>query len=232
MKMLLKTASVALILATAAHAPLAFAKYGVPDKAGTAAAVSSGAIIPGLGIVNIEGVKQSSSAFKTAVAQRPTTYKSTIDSANARAGALQAQLKPLAEKFEADRKAAQPNQAALQQQYQAIQAFQQNGQQEINKMMEPVALSEAYVDEQILEKLDPAIKAAAAKRGISLVLTPDNVLFADNAYNLNQAILEELNTALPSATLVPPAGWEPRQVREAKAAQAAQRGSTTAPGGR
>ena len=230
MKTLLKTTAVAMILATSAYTPLALAKKTEP-----VAATSTGAVIPGLAIANIEGVKANSNAFKVAQTQRPTTYKSTIDAANTRAGALQTQLKPLVDKFEADRKATTPNQASLQQQYQTIQAFQQNGQQEINKMMEPVALSEAYVDEQIVEKLDAAIKGAAAKRSVSLVLTPDNVLFADNAYNLNQAILDELNVALPSANLVPPAGWQPRQVREQKAAQAAQagtRGSATAPGGR
>jgi hypothetical protein len=58
------------------------------------------------------------------------------------------------------------------------------------------------------------------------------VVAATNAYNLNQAILDELNVAIPTAQLVPPAGWEPREVREQKAAQAAQQsGAAAAPAG-
>jgi hypothetical protein len=53
----------------------------------------------------------------------------------------------------------------------------------------------------------------------------------NGGYNLNQDIVNELNTLIPSATLVPPQGWEPREVREARAQQAAQgqQGAAAAP---
>jgi hypothetical protein len=47
------------------------------------------------------------------------------------------------------------------------------------------------------------------------------VIKADQAYNLNQDILTELNALIPSAQLVPPAGWLPR-AREQQAQQQAQ----------
>ena len=50
-------------------------------------------------------------------------------------------------------------------------------------------------------------------------MTPESVIYADAAYNMNTAVLEELNTLIPNAQLVPPAGWEPRQVREQRAQQ-------------
>lgn len=191
---------------------------------------AAGPIVPGLGVANLDAVRANSNAFKTAQQQRPTTYKAQIDQANSRATQLQAQLKPLADKFDADRRAANPNQAALQQQYGQIQQLQQSGQDEINRIMQPVALSEAYVVEQINDKLGQAIKQAIAKRKISLLITPDSIIDADNAYNMNQPILDELNVLLPSAQLVPPAGWEPREVREQKAAAAArQQGGAAAP---
>ena len=52
-----------------------------------------------------------------------------------------------------------------------------------------------------------------------MVISPDSVLYADNAYNMNQAVLDELNTLIPSAQLVPPAGWLPREIREQQQAQ-------------
>ncbi|MFM6933678.1 MAG: OmpH family outer membrane protein, partial [Novosphingobium sp.] len=113
----------------------------------------------------------------------------------------------------------------LAQQAQAIQAMEASGTQELQKLLQPVSYSEAYVQEQIGEKLNPAINAAMTKQRITLLLNPSAVVATTNAYNLNQAILTELNTSLPSAQLVPPAGWEPREVREAKAQQAAQQGA-------
>ena len=180
-------------------------------------------VVPGLAIANLDAVIANSRAFQTAQQQRPVTYKAQIDSAEARRKAITAQLQPMVDKFNRDRQAASPNQAALAQQAQSIQQIQESGQQELQRILQPVALSEAYVQEQIEDKLDEAITNAMNKRKISLLLGPQSVLAAkNNAYNLNQDILNELNTLVPSAQLVPPQGWEPRQAREARAQQQGQ----------
>jgi Skp family chaperone for outer membrane proteins len=192
-------------------------------------AMAAGPIVPGLGIANLDAIRVNSNAYKSAAQQRQTTYKAQIDQANARAQQIQAQLKPLADKFEADRRAAKPNQAALQQQVAQIQQLQQAGQEEVNRILAPVAMSEAYVDEQIAEKLGTAVQNALNKRKISILLRPDGLIHADNAYNMNQPILDELNVLLPSAQIVPPQGWEPREVREARARQGGQQPAAAAP---
>ncbi len=223
-----------LLLALAAQPALA------AKKEAAVAPAAAGAAITGIGVVNIDAIKVNSNANKVAQQQRPTTYKPQIDQANARAAAIQAQLKPLADKFERDRTAAVPNQTLLQQQYAQIQQLQQAGQQEINRILQPVAYSESYVEEQINGQLEKAISQAAAKKHISLMLTPESVLYAEAGYNMNQAVLDELNTLLPNAALVPPQGWEPRQVREQRAQQqggqpaaaAAPRPSAPQPDGR
>ena len=62
-----------------------------------------------------------------------------------------------------------------------------------------------------------------AKNRISIILNPQAVTAINNsAYNLNAAILAELNALIPTAQLVPPANWEPLEVRQARAQQAAQ----------
>ena len=200
-----------LLLAISAQPALAAKKEAAP--------ATGGPVVAGLGVANIEAIKVNSNANKVAQQQRPTTYKPQIDQANARAMAIQAQIKPLVDKFDRDRAAAAPNATLLQQQYAQIQQLQQSGQQEINRILQPVAYSEAYVEEQINEQLEKAISQAAAKKRVGLIITPESVIYADAAYNMNQAVLEELNTLIPSAQLVPPAGWEPRQVREQRAQQ-------------
>lgn len=193
------------------------------------ATAAAAPLVPGIAVANLEAVVANSNAYRTAQQQRPVTYKAQIDQAEARRKSIGAQLQPLADKFNRDRAAPNANQAALATQAQQIQQIQQAGEQELQRLVQPVALSEAYVEEQVTEKLDAAVKAAMAQKKISLLLTPQAIAaLNNNGYNLNQTILDELNKLIPAAQLVPPAGWEPREQREARAAQAAQQGQAPA----
>lgn len=195
-----------------------------------AQAAASAPVVAGLAVADFEAVVANSTANRTAATQRQTTYKAQIDAYEARRRALAAQLQPMATKLENDAKAAKPDQASLQQQANTLRQLQEAGQQELNTMAQPIAYSQAYVAEQIEAKLDEAVKAAMAKKRVSLVLTPQAVMAANNnAYNLNPDILTELNRLIPTAQVVPPAGWEPRQIREAKAQQAQAAGGAAAP---
>ncbi len=82
--------------------------------------------------------------------------------------------------------------------------------------------------EQIGDKLEQATKQAMAKQKIDILLDSQTVINAGETYNLNQAILNELNAVLPSAQLVPPAGWVPRAQREQQGAAPAAAPATPA----
>jgi len=226
MKTLFRTVAVAGLMLGASQAALA-AKNEAPAPA---AVSSAGPAVPGLAVVDMEGVVANSNAFKVAQQQRPVTYKATFDAAESRKNQITAQLQPLIDKFNRDRQAPTANtpagQASLQQQAESIQRIQQSGQQELQNILRPVALSEAYVTEQISDKLSAAVQAAMTKNKISIVVNPQAVVAAAGSYySLNQAIVDELNAAIPAAQLVPPNGWEPREIREQRAAQqAAQQG--------
>ncbi len=189
---------------------------------------SAQAVVSGIAIANPSAVVQASAAFTVAQQQRPVTYKPQIDQANVRKGQIEAQLRPLITKLETDAKAAAPNRAALQQQYEQIQQIQQAGEAEIQKILEPLNLSQQYVLEQISDKLDAATQAAMDKKKVTVVLDSQSVIKAGQAYNLNQDILAELNKLIPSAALVPPAGWLPRAQREQQAQAAAQQAAAAA----
>jgi Skp family chaperone for outer membrane proteins len=179
-----------------------------------AVAPAAAQAIKGIGIVNLSAIIGNSNAFKTAEQQRVVTYKAQLDQAESRRKQIQAQLDPMVDKFEADRKSGKVADAQLQQQAAQIQQIEQAGQRELQQLLAPVSLSRAYVEEQITDKLNQAVENAAKKAKVSLVTTPDNVLFADPGYNLNQGVLDELNVLLPNAQLVPPQGWLPRSMRE------------------
>lgn len=213
-------------LATALFASVALATVAPA----VATAQSAGVVAPGIAIANPPAVVAASAAYQTAQQQRPVTYKPQIDQANARKGQIEAQLRPLITKLDTDAKAANPNRAALQQQYEQIQQIQQAGEAEIQKILEPLNLSQQYVLEQIGDKLDAATQAAMDKKKITVVLDSQAVIKAGQTYNLNQDILTELNKLIPSAQIVPPAGWLPRAQREqqAQAAAAQQQGAAAA----
>jgi Skp family chaperone for outer membrane proteins len=185
------------------------------------AQTAGGLVAPGVGVANSQAVVFSSNAYKAAVQQLPVTYKAQFDQFKARKAALKAQLGPLVDKFKAARAAPKPDNAALQADYAQIQQIQQTGQQELEQIIEPVNLARQYVVEQITEKLDAATQAAMTKRKITLVLDSQSVVKADQVYNLNQDILDQLNLIVPSVGVTPPAGWLPRAERERQAQEQA-----------
>ena len=211
------------LLKPALAAGLAAAALASPAMLAPAAAQQ----VAGIGVVSPQAVLVNSTAFQTAQQQRPTTYKTQIDQANARRQAIATQLRPLYEKLQNESRAANAaqNQAALQQQYSQIQQIEASGQQELNQILEPVQLSQAYVEEQITDQLSTAIQNAATKKNVTLVITPESVLYAAAPYNMNQDVLAELNALIPAAQLVPPQGWLPREMREQQAAEVAAQGA-------
>jgi Skp family chaperone for outer membrane proteins len=212
----------AVVLALGAQPALAQKK----DK-NSPAPTAANAAVSGIAVANLDAAIVNSDAFRVASQQRQTTYKASYDQADTRAKQLEAQLKPMADKFQADRAANKPE-AALVPQYQAIQQLQERGKQEIQQILLPVALSEAYVNEQIGDKLDQAVQAAMTKKGVTLVLQPQAVLARANSYELTPAIITELNTLVPTAQLVPPQGWLPREMREQRAAAQGQPAASAA----
>ncbi|WP_374405251.1 OmpH family outer membrane protein [Pelagerythrobacter sp.] len=222
MKKLLQPVLAAGLVLTAASAPVLVAPAAAQDARG-------------VGVVSLPAVIANSEAFKTAEQQRQTTYQAQISQAETRRQQIEAQITPLIQQFNTARQAASPDQAALQQQAAQIQQIEQSGQRELQTILAPVSLSRAYVTEQIEDRLDEAVQAAATKKNVSLILdaTSGQVVFAGAQHNVTQDVLTELNTLLPSVQITPPEGWLPREIREqqaaAQAAQSAQPAQPTQP---
>lgn len=223
MKSLIGTAMV-LALSTPALAAKDKAEAAAPAAA--PAAANGGTIVKGIGVLNLEAAIVNSDAYRLAQQQQQVTYKPQIDAARQRKAAIEAQIKPLYEKLNADAAAKKLPEAALQQQYIAIQQMQEKGKQEIEQALAPLAQSDAYVKEQITDQLDQAVQNAMGKQGVTLLLNPDSVIARANAYELTDDVIVELNALIPSTKmqLVPPAGWMPRQMREQQQAAQQQQG--------
>lgn len=203
-----------------------------PAIAAPAPSPAPAASLQGIAVADLNAAVGNTNAIKTAAAQRQITYKPQIDQYNARAAQLQAQIQPLADKLKRDAAVPGATQAALQPQIDVLQRLQQSAQTELQAIVKPAIYSEAYVAEQVEEKLDQAVQAAMTKNRVGVLLNPQAVIARQNSNDLTGAVIAELNTLIPAAQPNPPAGWEPRQIREQRA-QAAAAGQVPAarPGG-
>ncbi|WP_069336791.1 OmpH family outer membrane protein, partial [Sphingobium yanoikuyae] len=160
----------------------------------------------------------------TARTQIQTTYKAQIDSFTARKTAIDTDLKTKGDALQAALKAAggKPT-PAIETQYQQFQQSQQTAQAELQRLGQPIALANAYVEEQITAKLSDALKAAMTKAKVDLVLSPDATVSYQPTVDITAAVVTELNTLVPSVGITPPAGWQPggRQGQAAAPAAAA-----------
>ena len=86
-------------------------------------------------------------------------------------------------------------------------------QKELNTLQEPVFLAQLYAVEQIALKYDAAQQAVITAKKINVILAPDAFVWAPEAVDVTVAITAELDKALPSVPITPPAGWRPsRQI--------------------
>lgn len=231
MKLANQTLALAALTAATATVSAQSATAATAPAAAPAPAAAKPAGVNGIAVVNLEAILYNSAAFKKAQIDRETQYKAQFDAVKARETLATTQMKPLYDQFVKDREApnAAANQAGLQAQAQKLQQMQEQAKADIEKIAEPIRLSDAYVMEQIAEKRATAVVTAMNKAGVTLLLNPEAVLHVtSNAYNLNQAVLNELNAILPAVQVVPPAGWLPREVREQQAQQAQQGGAGVA----
>lgn len=180
-------------------------------------ATASAQAVSNVGVANLEEAVQKSVAYTTAIAQIRTTYKPQIDAFEARSKVLNAEIQPLVTAFQTAQRAPNANQQALQTQAQNIQTRQQNAQRELATLFQPVSRAQAYVEEQIVAKLDPSLKAAMTKKRVTMVVRPEATISYQPTMDITADVTAELNTAIPSVSITPPANWQPGGQQQAPA---------------
>lgn len=164
----------------------------------------------GIAVADLQRAVGTSAAYTVARTQMQTTYKPQIDAFNARKTAIDTDLKTKGDAIQKALTAAgnKPT-PAIETQYQAFQQSQQTAQAELQRMGQPIALANAYVEEQITAKLSDALKAAMAKAKVDLVLAPDATVSYQPTVDITAAVVTEINALVPSVSITPPAGWQP-----------------------
>ncbi|MEP2989347.1 MAG: OmpH family outer membrane protein [Parasphingorhabdus sp.] len=181
-----------------------------------------------IAVANYEAAVVRSQAYQNAATQMKTTYKTDIDAATARATALQAEIKPLIDAYTAAAQQPGATPQSVQTQAQAVQQKRAAGQQELAQLQRRVTLATAYVEEQVGKQLNAAIRATMKAKNVDLVLQPQTVVAREPYVDITADIVTELNKLVPSAQIVPPAGWQPGQAQQ----QAQQQPAAAQPSGR
>jgi Skp family chaperone for outer membrane proteins len=181
-------------------------------------------------IIDKDAAVQGSAALQGAVAQIKVTYAATLGQWEARGKQLDAALKPQIDAFQAAQKVPNPNRVTLQSQYSAIQAKQQEGAAELQRIFAPVQRAQDYALSQIGTHLESALKAVMTKRGASIVLVPQATVSYQPAADATKDLTDQLNVEVPSVSTAVPAGWTPGQPAAGATAPAATAKPTT--GGR
>ena len=185
------------------------------------ATAQRGIAVAGVGVADLQAAVASTNAYRAATEKRKVDYKPVYDAAQARLAQLEAQLKPLADQFNADRAAKKPD-SVLQAEYSAIQQAQAQGEADIKQILAPAQTSDEYVIEQVTDKLPQAVQNVMRNRGLTLLLNPDAVILSAPIYDVTAPLVGELNVLVPTAQINPPPGWQPRRQREQQAQQQQQ----------
>lgn len=187
---------------------------------GIVAAVPAAAQVNGVAVADPEAAVANSAAFKNANTQIQTTYKAQIDQANTRRAAIEAELRPLITAAQTAAKAPGATEASLRPQLQAIQTKEQAGNAELQRLTAPAQRARAYAVEQIQRQLGAAVQNVVRSKNVSMLVSPQALLFAQPTADVTAAITAELDRLVPNVSIAVPADWQPGQ-QQAGAAPAA-----------
>jgi len=177
----------------------------------TAAAAQA---IPGavIAVVDLDKVTSGCNACKTASA-----------SLRSQATSLQSRQQALATPLETEGKAIQaavdalngkePD-AALQTRIKAWQTKRDQGAQEITRSEQQIQRNQAYINQQVREKLGPIYQQVMQRRGANLMVEVGTTLATASALDVTNDVLTALNTSMPSIQTTAPAQAAPQRQQQ------------------
>lgn len=164
----------------------------------------------GVAVIDVAGAVQASSPVADAAQRRQVAFRSQFDYVQTRKASLESQLKGMVDKYNKDVTSGKVSPADLHTELQGIETVRQGGQADIQRALEPVRLSDAYVHEQIYAKVPDAVRKVMNAKHVAVLVDAHAVVMAQPGSNLTPALVTELNSALPALQLTPPAGWQPK----------------------
>lgn len=165
-----------------------------------------------IAVVDLDRITRECNACKTATA----ALQGQMQALETRANQLQTQLRPEQQYLEGAVKALagkEPD-AALAGRIRTFQQSQQNAGQELQTQQTTVQRNQAYVREQLLQKLNTLYSSVMTKRGASVLVELGTTLAYDPKLDVTSDLLASVNASLTSLqTVAPPQAQAPAAAR-------------------
>ena len=87
----------------------------------------------------------------------------------------------------------------------------QQKEQQLGTLTQPIILAQTYAIEQLINDYSNARQQVVAAKKIQLLLSPDAIQWAPDAVNVTSDIVAALDQRVPTVSIAPPAGWQPRR---------------------
>jgi outer membrane protein len=182
----------------------AFAAALLAPSAASAQAVPAATIA----VVDLNRVTTDCNACKTAQA----ALRSQVESYQSREKALAAPLETEQKSIQAaiDALKGKDPDAALQARIRSFQSKQQNGAQELATQQQQIKANQAYIQQQIQDKLNPIYQQVMQRRGANLLLEVGATLATSQSVDVTNDVVAALNAALPTIATQAPATQQPQ----------------------
>jgi Skp family chaperone for outer membrane proteins len=176
--------------------------------AATVVAAPAYAQVAGIGTADELSVIMGSKAFEAGYKQIETTFNANLSLIDTRAQEMQALQQQLATKFDAnkDNQLSPEEQAKMQASNDPAFAQIKAKEDEMQTLELPIRAAQIFVIDTLDKNYQQAMKDVAAQKKVTLVLTPNSVLWAANpdAMNLNPALITRLDALTPTVNTTPP----------------------------
>jgi Skp family chaperone for outer membrane proteins len=173
-----------------------------------ALAAPAAAQVNGIGVSDPAIVVASSTALQAAYQQIGTTFAAQRTQLDQQQQQLTTLLRPYdtngdGQLDDAERGQLQAN-ASVSQQAQTLE-------QTIATTQQPITAARVYAIEQIAQQLNPAVQQVVAAKSVSVILSPQAVVYVSDAVDLTDEIVTALNGLVPSVSTAVPQGWQPQR---------------------
>ena len=175
--------------------------------AALAATPAAAQVSGNIAVANAPATIAFSNALNTAYQQINTTYAADITSLQQKSQQRQALVQP----FDTDGDG-QLNQTEMQAYQGTTQAQQvQTLDQELGQLSNRLDAARVYAVEQVLNQYGTALQSVITQNNIVAVLSPDSLVWSNQAANINQKVLDAMDAAPVAIQVTPPQGWQPSQ---------------------
>ncbi|MBK8373444.1 OmpH family outer membrane protein [Sphingorhabdus sp.] len=83
-------------------------------------------------------------------------------------------------------------------------------EKEIAQLQDPIVKAQAFAVESIADRYAAAQQAVVTAKKINMILSPDAFIWAPDAVDITSAITAEIDKAVPTVGITPPANWQPK----------------------